>query len=99
MWFILLIEFIPGSKNVAAKTMYTKMQEHIELISLVIKIMVSRVTPILILIPYFLLSSINYFYYGLDNESFYLPWPVKYVCESERKIFWNILELNERRAV
>lgn len=73
------IHFGPESENAASKIMYSKMNESIELMSLVMNIIMSLCAPSGIVPPFLLLSAINYFIYDLGPESFILPWPVEYV--------------------
>lgn len=75
-WFLWTILGLDISTS---RYMYSKMNEKIEMVSQILHFAFVKVTLPGLMVPFFVISAVNYLMYDLKDESFQLPYPVMYV--------------------
>lgn len=60
-------------KGSFAKTAYTELNEKVERVSYLMNFFLVKLTVFVVFLSAIILTEINYFVYGLDDEAFILP--------------------------
>lgn len=77
-----MFHLFAGLTNADAWDNYIRLNAQIELISQVLYYLATRFALIGLMSPSLLVTLVNYFYYDLGNESYYLSCPLLYVQKS-----------------